>query len=153
MPSVKKVIIEFRQLVRFGITGTIAALAYAGVTFILVETGVAGPVAATTFGYFAAAAISYLGHLHFSFGVEPDHRTFLRRFAVIVVVTFAMNIVVTWLTTNILNGSYRMSVAVVTVLIPVMNYLCNRFWVFLPGLKTAQKSTSSRSSAARSRVD
>ena len=149
MPNGTQVATEFGRLVRFGVTGTVAALAYAELTFVLVETGLARPVAATIFGYFVAATISYLGHMYFSFRVEPDHRTFFWRFVAMAAIIFAMTILVTYLVTDILGGSYRISIAAVTVLIPTTNYICNRFWVFQPGVKVGRDTIHSHSGIAR----
>jgi len=46
-------------------------------------------------------------------------------------------VIVTWLIADVLGLSPRIAIAVVTVLIPITNYLANRFWVFLPGLRRA----------------
>ena len=37
----------------------------------------------------------------------------------------------------------RWLVGVVMVLIPVTNYLCNRFWVFLPGIEPPTRAVKS----------
>jgi putative flippase GtrA len=140
--------IELGRLVRYGLTGTLAALAYAGVTTLLIESGLARPIAATIFGYFTAATISYLGHLYFSFRVQPDHQTFLWRFGVTVAMTFAVTTLTTYVITGYLSGSYGFSIAAVAALIPMMNYLCNRFWVFLPALRAQPDCMRSHSDSA-----
>lgn len=135
MPSQHSLIAELGRVFRFGMTGVVAALAYAAATFVIVETGLSNPVVAAAVGYFVAATISYLGHIYFSFRVEPDHRRFLWRFAVTVVLTFAMTIGCTWLIVDVLAYSYRLSILAMFVLIPATNYACGRFWVFSPGVK------------------
>ena len=130
--NVSRAVVEFRRLVRFGLTGVVATLTYAGVSFLLVEAGLTGAVTAAVVAYLASATVSYFGHLHFSFRVEPDHRKFLWRFAVTSAITFPMTIIVTYMITKVLGDSYRLAVAIVMILIPTTNYLCNRFWVFLP---------------------
>ena len=131
-PNLGNLVVELGRLFRFGITGIVSALTYMVLTFVIVETGLAKPIIATIVGYLAAAILSYFGHLYFSFQVEPDHRKFLWRFLVTALVTFALSIFVTWLITDILGGSYRISIAVVTVLLPLINFFCSRFWIFFP---------------------
>jgi len=128
------VAIEFGRLFRFGLTGTVATLAYAGSTIALVRYDLLGPVSATIVGYLVGAIISYLGHLHFSFRVEPDHRTFVWRFVVTAAITFPVTIIVTYLVADLLHWPYQIAIAIVTVLNPAIGYLCFRFWVFFPGL-------------------
>jgi putative flippase GtrA len=138
--NIRQLTAEVARIIRFGIVGIAATLVYAGVTYLVVETGVAKPIMASVIGQLTAGFISYFGHLRFSFAVDPDHKSFVWRFLVIAAVTFAMNIGVTFLLTEVLGLSYRVSIVVVTVLIPITNYLCNRFWVFHSGLKSLAKT-------------
>lgn len=134
IPNATQLTIEFGRLVRFGLSGIFATLTYGGISSAIVETGLTRPVAAAVFGYLASATVSYYGHLYFSFRVAPDHRKFFWRFAVTSVITFPMAIVITYLITGVVGGPNGRAVAAVMVLIPLTNYFCNRFWVFLPGL-------------------
>ena len=126
--------IEVARLVRFGITGVTAAIVYAAVAFLLVKGGLAKPVVASIVGFLCAATVSYLGHLYFSFRVEPDHRVFLWRFLIVTAITLAMTILLTYVITALLGRSYQIAIGAVIVLNPALSYLCSRFWVFLPGL-------------------
>jgi putative flippase GtrA len=126
--------------VRFGIVGITATLVYAAATFLAVELLALGPVPASVLGHLTAMGVSYLGHSMFSFAVKTDHRVCLWRFLVIAVLTFSMNVTVTWFLTKVLGVHYQISVGIVGVLIPLTNYFCNRFWVFLPGLRASPAS-------------
>jgi len=140
MRDISQLTVEVGRIIRFGIVGVGAALVYAAVTALAVESGVASPVVASVSGHLVAGLVSYFGHLHFSFAVNPDHQVFAWRFVVIALITIAMNIGVTVLLTMVLGMSYRVAVLVVMVLIPLTNYLCNRFWVFHPGLEPLSKA-------------
>lgn len=131
--------VEIGRLVRFGITGVVATIVYAAVTLILSEVCRVGAVTASVIGYFASAGISYYGHMRFSFDVGPDHKTYLWRFLTTSALSFALNIFVTWATTHVFGYSARVSVVLVSILVPATNYVCNRFWVFRPGLKPSLK--------------
>jgi putative flippase GtrA len=140
MLGIGDISIEFGRLMRFGIVGVLASLVYAGVTFFIVESGIGKPVVATIVGQLCAALVSYFGHQRFSFAVASTHSTFVWRFIVIFGLTFAMNISITWLFTAKFGISPRVTIGVVTVLIPVTNFFCNRFWVFRPGLVQSRKA-------------
>lgn len=127
-------LVEIGRIVRFGLVGVTATLVYAAASLFAVEILNLDPVSGSILGQLVAAGVSYFGHSMFSFGVKTDHRTYLWQFLVVALLTFAMNAVVTWLLTDLLMISHRISIAIVTVLIPLTNYLCNRFWVFTPGL-------------------
>ena len=130
-------LVEIGRLIRFGIVGTLAAMVYALLTFAVDSSGLTNAVFGTIVGHVAASFVSYFGHLHFSFAVDPDHRTFLWRFFIVAAAMFIMNITITWLFTSILGFSYVLAIATVTILIPVVNYFCNRYWVFVPSLVPA----------------
>jgi putative flippase GtrA len=104
-------------------------------------------------GYLASCGVSYFGHMHFSFGVEPKHRTYFWRFLVVSFLSFVLNVAVTWVITILFAYSVRISVIVVSILIPAVNYICNRFWVFLPGLKPIETGPVRRPVIARNPSD
>jgi putative flippase GtrA len=144
MLTASELLVEAGRLVRFGIVGALASIVYAGVTFLIVSAGLGGPLAATIVGQMAAGVVSYIGHLRYSFAVEPDHRVFLWRFIAVAIIAFAANILTTWLLTAVLRVSYIYAIVAVTVLIPIINYLCNRFWIFRSGMvPLASQATSS----------
>jgi putative flippase GtrA len=126
---------ESARLARFGLVGVLATLVYAAATFVAVEFLVLAAVSASILGQLTSTAVSYFGHLFYSFGVESDHRTYLWRFLVVGVVTFALNGLVTHLLTDVLGINYRVSIVVVAILIPLTNYACNRYWVFRSGIQ------------------
>jgi putative flippase GtrA len=153
IPNPVQVTVEFWRLVRFGFIGTMAAVAYAAVTSILIEASFTNAVAAAIIGYVVAIAISYFGHLHFSFRVKPDHQTFFWRFTVAAAISFPLTVLITYVVADILGESYRLSIAAVMVMIPTINYFCNRFWVFLPGLNRSEDNARLPSGVGRRSTD
>jgi putative flippase GtrA len=141
MPRIADLVAELCRFVRFGMVGILATLVYAWMTFLGVEFLGLTAVRASIIGQVLSMAVSYLGHSMFSFGVVTDHRVYLWRFLVIAVLTFGMNGVVTWALTNAMGFDYRIVVVIVGVLIPVTNYVCNRFWVFLPGINSLRPTS------------
>jgi putative flippase GtrA len=133
-------LIEIGRLIRFSIVGITAASVYTVVSLIAVEILHLDPLLSSIIGQIASTGISYFGHSMFSFAVKTDHRTYLKRFLTIMAAAFALNIGISWLLTELLRVLPRFSIAVVTVLIPLMNYVLNRFWVFKPGLEDNQKA-------------
>lgn len=127
-------LVELGRIIRFGVVGIGATLVYAVVTAAGNEALGIKPVLASIIGQAASTAVSYFGHALFSFRVKTNHQTYLWRFLVIAAFTFALNGAVTWLIADVLKLSPRIAIATVTVLIPIVNYVCNRFWVFMPGL-------------------
>lgn len=152
MISWPKLMIEFGRLLRFGVVGIFATLAYIVATMIADEWLLFAAVEGAAFGQAVSTLVSYFGHLHYSFGVKASHRVFFWRFTLISVAVLGLNLGTTWLITGGLGFSHRIAVAVVSVLIPATNYLFNRFWVFERGLRIVPDSGEAPSLAAKSNV-
>jgi putative flippase GtrA len=128
--------------------GIAATLVYAVVSAVGNETFAIMQVLASIIGQVASADVSYFGHFLFSFRVKANHQAYLCRFLIIAAITFALNSAVTWLIADVLKLSPRIAIATVTVLIPIVNYVCNRFWVFMPGLVPANLAPAPMASRA-----
>jgi len=130
---------EILQVTRFGLVGVAATICYTAVTFLLVWSGLSGSIVATIVGQSASAFISYFGHLHFSFRVEPDHRAFLWRFVVVAVAAFGLNVLLTWGLISLFRAAYQVPIVIVAITLPIANYLFNRFWIFVPTFRNSSE--------------
>ena len=135
--EVQNLLGEAARLIRFGFVGMCVTLVYMLASSVANEVFGIRPVLATIVGQIAAIGVSYIGHLSFSFRVRAHHSTFLWRYLVIVMLLLGIALGLTWLITDLAGFSPRIATAAVAVLIPIINYLCNRFWVFSPGLAPA----------------
>lgn len=147
--SITHLLVEGRRIIRFGIVGIVSTAVHAGTALFAVEIIGLHPVFASIIGQAVAGVVSYFGHALYSFTVKLDHRTYLWRFLVIGVFTFGLNAFVTWLLTDIIMISYRVAIILVTILVPVVNYLCNRYWVFLPNIITSNPSDTDAATSRR----
>lgn len=134
LPKLSALLIELGRIARFGIVGVVVTLVYVATTFIAVEFMGLAAVSASMVGQVASTSVSYFGHASFSFGVEADHRMYLWRFLIVAAVTFGLNVLVTYLFTDVMDLNYQISIAFIAILIPLTNYFCNRFWVFRSGV-------------------
>lgn len=133
-------LVEAGRILRFGLVGTCVTLVYLLVSIVANEVFGISPVFAAIIGQAAAIGVSYIGHSSFSFRVATNHGVFLWRYLVIVALLLAIAVGVTWLITNVERLSPRIATVTVAILIPIINYLFNRFWVFSPGLTPATGS-------------
>ena len=132
--ELRALLVELGRMVRFGVVGLCATLVYVAVAGPANEVFGILPVLASLLGVAASTGVSYFGHLFFSFRVESNHRDFLWRFLLIAALGFSLSAGMTWFIANAMQLSPRLAIATVTALIPIVNYLCNRYWVFMPGL-------------------
>jgi putative flippase GtrA len=125
---------EFWRLARFSIVGVVATVLHIGVAMIAVAAAGANPTVAAMIGFTAAFAVSYFGHFRFTFAASGRHRDFLLKFAVSSLASLVLSTGMVWVATAILGIDYKPALFALAVIVPVCNYLVNRFWVFLqPG--------------------
>ena len=114
--------------------GICATLVYVLFSLVAIDKLRISPVTTSILAQAAGFCVSYIGHSIYSFRVKTNHRVYLWRFTAITGVTFVLATGTMWLITDVARLSPRIGIAIVAVLIPAVSYLCNRFWVFMPGL-------------------
>ncbi len=132
---------EVGRLVRYGLVGAATSVVFYLTNIGAVELFGIRPVAASLLAQVVTIGVAYYGHALISFQVKPKRDYFLR-FITITAITMAANWGGTELITGYLAQSYLESMIVVSVLVPAVTYLCNRFWVFMPG--RVLRSTNAR---------
>jgi putative flippase GtrA len=125
---------EFWRLARFSAVGGLATVVHIGVAMVAVAAAGANPTVGAMIGFVAAFLVSYLGHFRFTFAVSGRYRDYLLKFAVSSLASFFLSTGAVWVTTAILGIDYKPALIALAIIVPVCNYLVNRFWVFLqPG--------------------
>ena len=125
---------EFWRLVRFSAVGGIATLVHIGLAMACVAYLGLSPIAATTVGFLGAFAFSYVGHFKFTFMAPGRYRDYIAKFAISSLASYVVSTGSVWLATSVLGIDYRPAMLALAVIVPLCNYVVNRFWVFLhPG--------------------
>jgi putative flippase GtrA len=122
---------EFWRLARFSVVGAVATAVHIGVAMLAVAAAGANPTAGSAIGFVAAFTVSYFGHFRFSFRVTGRYRDYLLKFAVSSLASFLLSTASVWLATAIIGVDYKPALVALAIIVPVGNYLVNRFWVFL----------------------
>lgn len=122
---------EFWRVVRFLIVGGVATGVYIAAAMVAVEFGHLSPVTGAVIGYCASFLVSYLGHLRFTFAVGGRYRDYVVKATVSSLASFCLSTFAMWLATKMLKIDYKVALIAIAIIIPICNYLVNRFWVFL----------------------
>lgn len=122
---------EFWRLARFFAVGTIATIVHVGVAMIVVAAAGANPTVGAMIGFVAAFMVSYSGHFRFSFAASGRYRDYLLKFAVSSLASFLLSTAAVWVATAVLGIDYKPALIALAIIVPICNYLVNRFWVFL----------------------
>ena len=125
---------EFWRLARFSAVGALATVVHISVAMVAVAEFFASPTVGSVIGFVAAFVVSYVGHLRFTFAAPGRYCDYLLKFAISSLASFLLSTGAVWVATSILRIDYRPALIALAIIVPVCNYLVNRFWVFLqPG--------------------
>jgi putative flippase GtrA len=120
------------RLVRYGVSGGLSAATHFGVGLVLADGLHVAPVVASTAGFVASIAVSYVLQKAWVFRSAATHAVAGSKFLAVTACAFALNTLVLWLGTEVLHGPYPAVQATSLVLIPVLNYSLNSRWTFRP---------------------
>lgn len=119
-----------RQFVRFAAVGALATGVHYLLLIVLVEGGLAGPVAATAWGYLAGAVVGYAANRRYTFASSVRHVMGLPRFLLVAAAGFALNTaLMAWMTASP-GIHYLVAQIVATALVLIWNFAANRHWTF-----------------------
>jgi putative flippase GtrA len=141
---------DLGRLVRYGISGGASAATQFSVLLVLAEGLHVWPVAASTAGFVASIAVSYLLQRRWVFRSDTSHGVAGARFLAVTAVAFGLNTGIVWVGTEALHVAYPVVQVVALSVIPVVNYALNSRWTFRDRRTAGQGVSSAESSGASS---
>lgn len=127
-----------KPIVRFAIVGVVVAAVYIVLYLMLLAVGLR-PVMANLVAFFLAIILQYVGQTVWTFQrplAVPDQ---LGRFLVTIGIGFLTSSLITSILGPALGWENWTSAAIVTVVLPMQNYLFFRNWVFSDQNKYVEK--------------
>jgi putative flippase GtrA len=122
---------ELSRLARFSAVGVIATVVHIAVAMVAVAAAGVNPTVGSMIGFLSAFIVSYVGHFRFTFAASGRYRDYLVKFAVTSLASFMLSTSAVWLATTVVGVDYKLALIALAIIVPVCNYLVNRFWVFL----------------------
>ena len=116
------------RLIRFGIAGGCVSLLHIVVAVSLVESGMAGAAMANGTAFTIAALTSFLINARFTFHANLASTAFLR-FMLITLVCGALSVGLAYFVESA-GLDYRIGIAVVAAVVPLISFLLHNFWTF-----------------------
>ena len=120
----------FWRLVRFGIIGVGVTLVYAMLTMLLHYVAGTSTAVASFFGHCCVAVLSFFGHRKFTFQHSGNIGRSIPRFIGVNLLGNLVAVAGPWIVSDILRYPAVLSIALVCVLVPTMNYLLLNIFVF-----------------------
>ena len=116
------------RLIRFGIAGGCVTLFHIVIVVSLVETGIAGVAMANGTAFTIAAVTSFLINARFTFHASLASTAFLR-FMLVTLVCGGLSVGLAYLVESA-GLDYRIGIAVVVAVVPLIAFLLHNFWSF-----------------------
>ncbi|NUS22351.1 MAG: GtrA family protein [Mesorhizobium sp.] len=119
-----------RRPIRFLVTGIGATLLYALLGAAFSAGTPMSPALGSVLAYALAAIFSYAGHKYFTFASNGAHRFEVPRFAVLTLVGLATSFALPAVLSEWLGLPVRVPIVLTCLLVPLVNYVVLRHWVF-----------------------
>lgn len=117
------------RLARYGVSGALSAITHFAIGLAGTALG-AAPIAASTTGFVASVAVSYLFQRMWVFRTAAGHSVTAARFLTVTAAAFALNTAVLWVGATLLGAPFAVVQAAAILLIPGLNYTINSRWTF-----------------------
>ena len=120
----------FFQLFRFGVIGLLAAVVHFSVVVLLVQMTKMQPLLANIFAFLIAFQVSYIGHRYWTFrDTVTKHRTAFSKLFLVNGLGFLANEGLFYIFL-MLGIPYQIALIFVLLIIPIVTFVVNKFWVF-----------------------
>ena len=120
-----------KQIIRFGLVGSSAALVNFSIVVALVETGLFTPLAANIFAFFIAFHVSYFGHRYWTFHRSSQpHKSAMPRLLLLSITNFIINEGIFYVFLNTFKLPYPIALFFTLAVLPVITFTINKLWVF-----------------------
>lgn len=135
------------RLVRFLVTGVGATLLYAFLAEVFSAALPMNPALGSVLAYALAAIFSYAGHKYFTFASGGAHRFEVPRFLILTLVGLAISFALPAVLSGWLGLPMRIPVGLTCILVPLVNYIVLRHWVF--GQATLRQEASGQETSGQ----
>ena len=123
------------QGLRFGAVGLAATLLHVALVVVLVEGPGVPVLLANGLAFCTALALSYLGNHGWTFRARGRHERYAPRFLAVALAGLVLNQAIMAASVDALGLDYRLGLAFVVTLVPLLRFLANRTWVFPGSIK------------------
>jgi putative flippase GtrA len=120
-----------KQVMRFVVIGTLAAMVNLSIVISLVEANVLSPLLANIFGFAVAFQVSYFGHRYWTFNrTYNTHKIAVPRLLLISGSSFIANEGIFYLFLNLFQLPYIFALFSTLTVLPIISFILNKLWVF-----------------------
>ena len=118
------------QFFKYFVSGGFAACVWLFTLWFLVSQFGLLEELASFLGLLLATVINYNLQHKYVFKVEGKHRIYFKRFLIINIITQILNMILFWISINILDIQYLIAQTIIIGLIFILNFLLNKLYTF-----------------------
>lgn len=129
-------------IIKYGIVGLLGTALHFGLLTALVEWGGLHPIAGSALGFIGVLIVSYVLNARWTFTDAPGQPA-MKQFVKYTVVSLSgltLNTVVMYAAVELAHLPYLLGQCIITVLVPLHNYVLNRRWTFRTDSEIRQKA-------------
>lgn len=124
-----------KQFMRFALVGGVVAATYVALYLLFMAAGLTQSLS-NAGAFLLAVALQYVGQASFTFGARLDDAPQVTRFGLMICCGLITSAVITGVAGPAMGLPHWLAAVIVTVVLPLQNYLIMTRWVFLtPGDK------------------
>lgn len=125
----------FSQLVSYGIIGVFGTLIHTGTLWFFVEYLNLNPLSSSIIGFTLSLLISYFLNTKYTFKTKSKRATFVR-YCYVSIFGLIINLLILSYFQYYLDGKYMTGQFLAIVIVPVVNFIFNKFWTFKSKVST-----------------
>jgi putative flippase GtrA len=121
-------------IIKYGIVGLLGTMLHFALLIMLVEWGGMHPIAGSAAGFIAVLIVSYILNVKWTF-TDSSSQVRMKQFVKYTVVSCSgllLNTFIMYTAVELAHLPYLIGQCIITVLVPVHNYVLNRRWTFRP---------------------
>lgn len=129
-------------IVKYGIVGLLGTAIHVGILVLLVELFHVPAVTATTIGFIVTLLVSYVLNRTWTFEQTGEgKRTQFLKYALACSCGLLVNAAIMYVTVHWIGWSYITGEVLTTIIVPIHNYIWNRYWIFTAAPSERGKSS------------
>lgn len=118
-------------IIKYGIVGLLGTGIHVGVLVLLVELFMVPAVTATSIAFVVTLCVSYVLNRNWTFeSTGEGSRTQFLKYLLVCSCGLLLNASLMYVTIHWIGWPYLIGEALTTIIVPVHNYLWNRYWIF-----------------------
>jgi len=120
----------FEYFGRFSLVGVVNTILYFIITNVIIYLELAESLVASNFTYSLLIIISFMGHSNFTFRVKTIKSIQFKKFLTLSLIGLLISNFIIFLNTQHFNASPFLSILIISIIIPLINFFVLKYWVF-----------------------